>query len=140
MKPFIAYYTKTGNTRKVAEKMASALKTKAHNVKDEPKVPKGAFLIVGSGVYGRRSGREMMDFLQALPKVKAGKAATFETSGEGSSIQAGREMGEILKNRGYSIKGSFVCPGKLFYVLRRGRPSGQDMENAKKFAEGLKKK
>ena len=139
MTPFVVYYSKTGNTRKVATVIADALKTKARDVKEtEPReIPRGAFLIVGSGVYGGKTGREMMDFVQSLPVVKGGKAATFETSGEGETPVAGDEMAGILRRRGYAVNGQFVCPGKLFYVLRRGRPTKEDLERAKAFAKGL---
>jgi flavodoxin I len=138
----VFYYSKGGNTKKVAEAMASALKAKALDVKKAcaKDVPKGAFIIAGSGVYANRVGREMMDFLQSLPQVKGGKAATFETSGNGERIVTGKEMGEMLAKRGYSIKGSFVCPGRAFFVAKRGHPSAEDLRKAAEFAKGLSAK
>ncbi len=141
MKPFVVYSTKTGNTRKVALAIADALGTEAHDAArtDVSEIPKGAFVIAGSGVYGGKAGREIMDFVQSLPDVKAGKAATFETSGEGETPVAGREIAGILKNRGYDVMGHFVCPGRLFFILRRGYPGKKDLDAARKFALGLKK-
>jgi flavodoxin len=138
----VFYFSKGGNTKKVAEAMASALKAKALDVKNASSkdVPKGAFIIVGSGVYANRVGREMMDFLQSLPQVKGGRAATFETSGNGERIVAGSEMGDMLKKRGYAIRGSFVCPGRAFFVAKRGHPSAEDLKKAAKFAKGLSSK
>jgi flavodoxin len=142
MKPVVIYFSKSGNTKKVAQEIAGALKTEALDVKktSAKDVPKGAFLIAGSGVYGSKVGREMMDFLQSLPAVKRGKAATFETSGNGKEIAVGKEMGDILKKRGYSVKGSFVCPGKCFFFAKRGHPSAEDLKNAAAFAKGLSSK
>jgi flavodoxin len=139
MKPFLLYYSKTGNTKKIAQYMSAALRTNALDVKmvSTSDVPRDAFLIVGSGVYGSRVGKEMMDFLQSLPHVKSGHAATFETSGDGKEIVAGKEMGEMLEKRGYTVKASFVCPGRAFFVANRGHPSEDDIARASNFAKGL---
>lgn len=138
----VFYYSRGGNTRKVADAMAAALKVDALDVKkaSAKDVPEGAFLLVGSGVYGSRAGKEMMDFLQSLPPVNGGKAATFETSGDGIEVVAGKEMGDMLKKRDYAVTGSFVCPGRTFFIAKRGHPSKEDMEKAASFASGLAKK
>jgi flavodoxin len=138
----VFYYSRGGNTKKVAEVVASALKAKALDVKNASAkdVPSGALLLVGSGVYMSRAGREMMDFLQTLPQADGGKAATFETSSEGKSVVAGKEMGEMLAKRGYKVTGSFVCPGRAFFVANRGHPSAEDLQKAASFAKGLSAK
>ncbi len=139
MKPFVIYCTKTGNTKKVAEAMAGALGTKAHNVKGVKEVPEGAFLIAGSGVYAGKAGKGMLDFLEGIPEVRKGSAAVFETSGEGETVKAGEQMKRILENKRYTVRGSFVCPGQMFRLLRRGYPKPENLEQARKFAKGLEK-
>jgi flavodoxin len=141
MKPFVVYYSRTGNTRKVAETIADVLGTKARSVRDAEAadVPKGAFIIAGSGVYASRAGRRIMDFLQSLPDVSGGSAAVFETSGDGSISVAGEQMGEVLRKRGYDIRGAFFCRGSVFRIFRRCCPLPEDLERARKFAAGLRK-
>ncbi len=139
MNPFVIYYTKTGNTKKIAEAIAKPLDTKAHNVKGVKEVPKGAFLVVGSGVYGGKAGNGIIKFLEDIPEVESGKAAVFETSGDGRKMVAGEQMKWILKKKGYIVRDSFVCPGTMFKIIRRGYPKPEHLEQAMKFAEGLKK-
>jgi flavodoxin len=139
MKPFVVYFTRTGNTKKAAEAMAGALKTGAHNVKGVKSVPEGSFIIAGSGVYGGRAGGGITDFLDGLPAVKKGKGAVFETSGDGEKVVAGEQMRFILESKGYEVKGSFVCPGRTFGLWRRGYPRPEDLDRAGKFALSLMK-
>ncbi len=139
MNPFVVYCTRTGNTKKIAEAIAGALKTSAHNVKGVKSVPEGSFIIAGSGVYGRRAGGGIMSFLEGLPAVKKGKAAVFETSGNGGNVVAGDRMKRILEDKGYDVVGSFVCPGQTFGLWRRGCPKPEHLERAGKFALSLSK-
>ena len=138
MKPFIFYYSKTGNTKKIAEAIAEVLDTKAHNVKDVKNVPKDAFLIVGSGVYGSKASSSILKFIDGLPEVKSGEAAVFETSGDGEKIVAGEQIKWALEKKCYNVKDSFVCPGQMFMILKRGYPKPEHFEQAKKFAKSLK--
>ncbi len=138
MKPFIVYCSKTGNTKKIADAMAEVFDTEAHNTSNVKDMPKDAFLLVGSGVYGGNAGKGILDFISSLPKVKSGKAAVFETSGDGEKIIAGEQMKSILESKGYKVTGSFVCPGTMFKILRRGYPNPQNFEQARKFAKSLK--
>ena len=138
MKPFVVYYSKTGNTRKVASEIAKTLDVKAHDVKGVKNTPDTSFLIAGSGVYAGKPGKEMVEFLNNLPAMKGKKAAIFETSRNGEELNAGKVMKAVLEKKGAKIVDRFVCPGQLFYVLRRGHPTEEDLENARKFAESLK--
>ncbi|MBN1896624.1 MAG: flavodoxin [Candidatus Aenigmarchaeota archaeon] len=138
MKPFIVYCSKTGNTKKIAETMADETGTEAHNISDVRNVPKGTFLLTGSGVYGGNAGKGILNFIESLPKVKSGKAAVFETSGDGKKIVAGEQMKWALEKKGYKVTGSFVCSGTMFKIFRRGYPKPEHFEQAKKFAKSLK--
>lgn len=138
MKPFIVYYSKTGNTRKIAEAMAEELETKAHDVREVKKVPEGSLLLTGSGVYGGKAGKDILSFIEGLPESKGGKAAVFETSGEGETVKAGEQMKWALEKKRYNVSGSFVCPGQMFKLFKRGCPKPEHFENARKFAKGLK--
>jgi flavodoxin len=140
MKPFVVYSTKTGNTKKVAGVIAKELDVTANRAKEVKSSPKESFLIVGSGVYAGKISGEIKEFIEGLPKTTKGRAAVFETSGEGEHTVGGDQMEWSLKQRGYKVVDKFVCPGSMFYVFRRGYPTPKDFENARKFAAGLKRK
>jgi hypothetical protein len=61
----------------------------------------------------------------------------FGTSGSGKGEEV-NEMEGFLNTREASIKGKFFCKGKFMFT-NRGRPNDDDLEEAKKFAQGLKK-
>ncbi len=138
MKPFVVYSTKTGNTKKVADVIAEVLGVEAKNVNDVKTIPECSILVAGSGVYSSKPGKGMTSFLENIPKGKCKKAAVFETSGDGKKVVAGEQMAWWLEKKGVKVTDKFVCPGKTFYVVQRGRPSAEDLSNARKFAEGLK--
>lgn len=140
MRPFVVYYTRTGNTKKVAGEIARVLKVEAQDVKDVKAVPDRSMIIVGSGVYKGKAGEEILKFLEDMPSGKCKKAAVFETSRNGKTHVAGEQMRWHLEKKGTKIVDRFVCPGQLFYIMKRGHPTKEDLEKARKFAEGLKKK
>lgn len=55
-----------------------------------------------------------------------------------------RELRAALIQKGFTIKGEFLCPGfetfglfKLIGGFRKGRPNVKDLEKARAFAKGL---
>jgi hypothetical protein len=94
---------------------------------------------VGSGIYASKISGEIKKFLEGLPEVSKGKAAVFETSGEGEKTIGGDQMEWSLKRKGHRVVGKFVCSGQMFHIFNRGHPSVEELEKARKFAAGLKK-
>ncbi len=137
MKSLVVYYSKTWNTKKVADAIAKVLDVDARGVRGLKGFSPDGLLVVGSGTYSNKSGKGMTEFLQKLPSMKGKKAAVFETASRGGG--AGREMEGILKEKGATVVGSFSCRGSLLKFINRGRPNEEDMENARKFAAGLRK-
>ncbi len=45
-------------------------------------------------------------------------------------------MTDILKQKGATILGSYQCKGK-FFLVSRGHPNNEDLDNAKKFAREM---
>jgi len=142
MKSLVVYYSKTGNTKKVANEIAGALGVEAMNVKQLKDFSPAGLLLVGSGTYGNRADKKMIEFLNNLPSLHNVRAAVFGTSGDGRFEQSAGllEMRRILEEKGALVAGTFCCQGKMFYLFGRGHPSEEDLENARKFAKGLVKK
>ena len=139
MKASVIYFSRTGNTRQVAKEIAGVLKTGAMDVKSLKGFSPAGLLVVGSGTYANKAGKEMISFLRGLPKMKGAKAAVFGSSGAGDFNESGglNDMKSILEEKGARIVGTFCCQGKVFYIFNRGHPSEEELGKARKFAAGL---
>ena len=133
----VAYYSVTGNTKKIAEVIATELGVKAENVKMKQELDKDSFVFLGSGCYANRPGGKLREFI-ARNDFKGRRVALFGTSGSGEGAEV-RAMEELLKPKGALIRGNFYCQGKAFFVFGRGHPGNEELTNAREFANEIKK-
>ncbi len=134
----LVYFSRGGNTRKIAEAIAEELQITPIDVKkDSPDVSNTDVLIIGSGTYGGKPGKEMVAYLENLKPVTEKRAACF-ASCAGDSTKALATMKEILNRKGYSIIDCFSCFGKFAGLTKRGHPSAEELNQAKEFAKKLK--
>ncbi len=133
----LVYFSRGGNTRKIAGAMAEELKINPVDVKKEtPDVSSADLLIVGSGTYGSKPGKEMVAFLENLQPVKNNRAACF-SSCAGDSTKTLTAMKDILTRKGYTILDCFSCFGKFAGLSKRGHPTDEELKQAKEFARKL---
>ena len=138
MKALVVYYSRGGKTRKLAETIAQELGCETIDIeKKTPDVSGVDLLIVGSGNYGGKPGKELQKFLDNLKPTTNCKVAVFATSG-GSEPKCIDVMSKALKTKSYKIISTFDCRGQML-LLNRGHPTQNDLENAKAFAGSLKK-
>lgn len=137
-----------GNTKKIAEVMAETLKADLFDLKDVNMDVIGKYDLIGfgSGKYFLRPHKKLRNFVEKLDNVNSKKAFVFSTSGDG------KPMGWLEKNlskKGFDVLGEFYCKGFDTYAfakiihrggLNKGNPDEKDLENARNFAESLKKK
>ena len=133
----VVYYSITRNTKKVAQAIAAELGVKAESVKQKKELAKDSFVFLGSGCYAGNPGGRMLKFIVSND-FKEKKVALFGTSGSGEGAEV-RAMEELLKPTGALIRGSFYCQGKSFFLFSRGHPSQEELANARKFANEMKK-
>lgn len=133
----LVYFSRSGNTRKIAEAIAEELEITPLDVKKEsPNINNAELLIVGSGTYGDKPGKEMVSFLENLNAVTDKRAALFSTcAGDASKMMA--TMKEIIINKGFTIVDCFSCFGK-FTLVKRGHPTDDELNHAKEFAKKLR--
>jgi flavodoxin len=132
----VIYFSRSGNTRKVANAIAEELNAKARHIRSVPILAPGADLFLGSGLYLLRPSKEVRDFIQNND-FKGRKVALFGTSATGIGIETAW-MERQLKRRGAIICGKYYCAGKIFFI-RQNRPSPKDLEKAREFARAVKK-
>ena len=140
MKIALIYFSRGGNTRKIAETLAEELEVTAVDVKKEkPDVSDVDLLVVGSGTYGGKPGKDMVAYLENLQPVSGKKGACFSSCASGDASKTLQALKDILSKKGYSNVDCFSCLGKwLMGMYRRGHPSDEELAQAREFAKKLK--
>ena len=136
------------NTEKVAKVIAAELGADLVSVGEvQPDALTTCDLIgFGSGIYNGKFHKALLQFVETLPTVTGKQAFIFSTCGvRGTQWHAAFK--ELLASRGFSVVGEFSCKGwntnaffKLFGGINKGRPNEKDLEEARRFAHGLKEK
>jgi flavodoxin len=140
------------NTEKVAKVFAEVLdaQIKWPDQIDPQELQKYDLVGFGSGIYGEKHHKLILNIADKIPQVEGKKAFIYSTSavmGKEKVTQDHRTLREKLQSKGYTILDEFACKGyntnsflKYFGGMNKGRPNAEDLENAKKFAENLKNK
>jgi flavodoxin I len=133
----IIYFSRGGNTRKVAEAIASELGISAKDIGTAGIVSQETFIFLGSGNYGGKPAREVTDFIEKNCH-QGRKVAVFGTSAgdNGKEVAA---IEKLLVKRGAKISGGFHCPGKFLFFIRRGHPNENDIKKAREWARATAK-
>jgi flavodoxin len=130
----VVYFSRGGNTRKVAEVMAEELGTTAKDIKSVDTLSGDAFIFLGTGCYGAVLGKEITDFIERN-QLKGRKIALFTTSAFGWDKEVS-VMEKQIQDKGVKIAGSFNCFGQ-FLTLKRGHPDQDDLQKARIFARSM---
>jgi flavodoxin len=134
MKTAVRYYSRSGNTRKIAEAIAKAAGVRAEST-DEALLEPVDILFLGGAIYAKNIDGRLRGFVKQLSSEKVKSVAVFGTSAGGRSIQP--QIEELLKGKGITIAAEgFACKGKFLFA-NRGRPNGQDCDDAAAFAKKL---
>jgi flavodoxin len=132
----VIYFSRSGNTRKLALAIADELKVKARHIRSVKTLPRDADIILGSGLYILRPSKLVRDFI-FNNDFQGRKIAIFGSSTTGLGIET-MGMERLLKRKGAIITGKFHCAGNFFFI-RQGRPSEKDLEKARQFARSVKR-
>lgn len=133
----VIYCSRGGNTRKVAEAIAGELGVGAKDIKTAGEVSREAFILLGSGNYGRRPAKEVLEFIERNCH-QGGRVAVFGTSawGRGKEVAS---IEKLLVNKGVTVAGRFHCLGKFLFFFGRGHPNEEDLKKAREFARATTK-
>lgn len=131
MKIAVRYDSSSGNTKKVAEAIAGALKVEARSI-SEPLSEPVDLLFVGSGLYAGSVREGLKTFLSDLTAEQVGRVAVFSTAA-GNKLPDG-QIEALLKLKGIPVSPkSYHCRAR-FLFLNKGRPNAQDLKDAEAFA------
>lgn len=138
MKARVAYYSATGNTRKVAESMAQALGVPAENIENGAEVGEADVLFIGAAVYATHDHGlhpRVKQFIAGLDAKQVRLAAVFATGFiQSDAVGLLRSM---LARHGIRVADeSYFCKGR-FALFNLGHPGAADLEAAADFARKI---
>ena len=131
----VRYYTKTGNTKKLADALAGELGVEARPISDPVTEPVD-LLFLGNSYYAFNIDPEVRDFVASLDKDKVGKIVNFGSAAMmNSTIKKVRAEADKV---GIPVDSKeFHCKGE-FKGLHKGRPNEADLKAIADFAKQYK--
>lgn len=134
MKIAVRYYTKTGNTKKLAEAVAKAAGTEALPISSPITEPVDV-LFLGNSYYAFSIDPEVRKFIQGLDQAKVGKIVNFGSAAMLNStfkkVKAEADkIGIPMDEREFHCKGEFKG-------MHKGRPNAEDLKAAAEFAAAI---
>ena len=134
MKVAVRYYTKTGNTRRLAEAVAEAVGAKALPISTPVTEPVDV-LFLGNSYYAFSIDPEVRDFVRSLDKSKVGRIVNFGSAAMLNStykkVKAEADRAGIPMD-----EREFHCKGE-FKGIHKGRPNEEDLQAAAEFARNI---
>ena len=135
MKYAVRFYTKTGNTKRLAQAVAEELGVEALPITEEITEPVDV-LFLGNSYYAFSIDPEVRTFVASLTKDKVGKIVNFGTAALLKSTYK-KVKAEADKVGIPMDENEFHCRGE-FKGLHKGRPNEADLQAAKEFARQYK--
>ena len=133
MKAAIRYYTRGGNTEKLALAISKATGLPAETI-DVPLLEDVDILFLGSSVYGFDVDVQVKQFISNID-VKVSKVVNFSTACLVKSTY--KQVGKLLAEKNIPLaKEEYYCRGS-FGPMHKGRPNQQDLQAAEAFARKI---
>ena len=132
MKIAVRYYTKTGNTKRLAEAIARAVGVEALPI-SAPITEKVDILFLGNSYYAFTIDPEVRSFVRSLDKGKVGRIVNFGSAAMLNSTYK-KVKAEADKVGIPMDEREFHCKGE-FKGVHKGRPNEEDLQAAAAFAK-----
>ena len=133
MKVAIRYYTRGGNTKKLADAISEAIGVEAKTTA-EPLTEDVDILFLGSSVYAYGVDDEVKKFISGID-VKVGKVVNFSTAALIKSTY--KQVAKLLAEKNIPFaKEEFACKGS-FAMMHKGKPDADDCKAAAAFAKKI---
>lgn len=129
----VRYYTRSGNTEKLAAAVAEAVSAEAKDV-SVPLTEKADILFLGCSYYAFDVDEAIKKFITEN-KDNIGKIVCFGTSAMMSSMK--KPIKKVADPLGITIaEEEFHCRGE-FKMFHKGRPNEKDIKDAAAFAKKI---
>ncbi len=130
----VRYYSKSGNTKKIADAIAKQAGVSAKSIQ-EPITGEVDILFLGTGVYAFDIDPELKEYILTLNPANIKKVVIFSTAAIIKSAYEKTKM--YLQEQGLAVSHQeYHCPGHYLF-LRRGRPNADDVRKAGQFARAI---
>lgn len=130
----IRYFTRTGNTKKLADAIGEEFSITPQTTKVPIKEPTD-MLFLGSSVYAAGVDSEVKGFIASLNPKEVKLVVCFGTAALLPSTY--EQIKKLAAAQGIRVSDKeFHCRGS-FAVMHRNRPNAKDLENAAKFAKDV---
>ncbi|MFI3211918.1 MAG: flavodoxin family protein [Eubacteriales bacterium] len=134
MKAKVVYYTKSGNTKKIADAIATEVGCVAVDM-DQTITEELDVLFLGASVYKFGIDKKVVEFIDSLDSKKFGNVVIFSTSAMSDSGYP--KLVDILTKRGFQVSNQhFYCKGQFMFA-NKNRPNQDDVNSAKQFAKSI---
>lgn len=130
----VRYYTKTGNTKRLAEAVAAAVGVEAQPI-SVPITEPVDILFLGNSYYAFSIDPEVRSFVQALDKALVGKIVNFGSAAMLNSTYK-KVKAEADKVGIPMDQREFHCKGE-FKGVHKGKPDAADLKAAAEFARQI---
>lgn len=147
----IIYFSQSGQTRKVAEAMAIALRKKKHSVRlsaiqdvNQEDIIKCDLLGVGSPCFESQAPSPVKVWIRSWPALQNKKAFVFATAGGAPGLVL-YDLTRELRKKGAKVIGGFMSRGMVHHpapcLIGRlpNRPNARDLSEARTFALAVEK-
>jgi len=134
MKVAVRYYTKTGNTKRLAEAVAQAVGVEALPI-SSPVTEQVDVLFLGNSYYAFSIDPEVRSFIRSLDKSMIGKIVNFGSAAMLNSTY--KKVKAEADKVGIPMDArEFHCKGE-FKGLHKGKPDAEDLSAAAAFAKSV---
>ena len=134
MKVAVRYYTKTGNTKRLAEAVAEAVGAEALPISTPIEEPVD-ILFLGNSYYAFNIDAEVKEFIHSLSRDKVGRIVNFGSAALLNSTY--KKVKAEADKVGIPMVGrEFHCRGE-FMGVHKGRPNEKDLAAAAEFAKSI---
>ncbi len=134
MKVAVRYYTKSGNTKRLAEAVAKAVGAEALPI-SVPVTEQADILFLGNSYYAFSIDPEVREFIRKLDKSKVGRIVNFGSAAMLNSTYK-KVKAEADKVGIPMDEREFHCKGE-FKGVHKGRPNAEDLKAAADFAKTI---
>ena len=135
MKTAVRYYSRSGNTKKLALAVGEAVGAEVLDV-SAPLTERVDILFLGSSVYAGGIDEAVKSFIEEN-KAMIGKICNFSTSAIAGSTW--KQVKKQAEKCGVEMaEEEFYCRGS-FTIMHRGRPNDADLKAAAAFAKSIVK-
>ncbi len=129
----VRYYSRGGNTKKVAEAIAEELGVEALDITHP--VEGADILFLGNSMYAFTIDKNVKKFVQGLKVENAKEIVNFSTSASDSSTH--KKVNKNIKDPNIKLNENHFSIFGEFLGMNKGRPNEEDLKAAKEFARKI---